>query len=221
MHEFAESTYDKFDRPLLPRFINHLDISFNHPEHFSNAFTRDIVELKDNHIWEFVASTNHTNKNIKLNWTSENTENSAKILMLYDVLLDKTINMSTESVYAFTADEPVTFKAIYGDEAFVKDALSKMQIEALNAYPNPFNEAVTIPVNLPYSNGSYTIECKMYNLMGERVSEQKIENIAHGHYQLNLVDDQHRKLKQGIYIYSIKVRNEYLTNDFHGRVVKN
>ena len=46
----------------LPKFANQIDISFPHPEHFSEAFSRDIIGLKDNHIWEFVTSTDGTNK---------------------------------------------------------------------------------------------------------------------------------------------------------------
>ncbi|MCK5701202.1 MAG: gliding motility-associated C-terminal domain-containing protein, partial [Cyclobacteriaceae bacterium] len=221
MHEQANASYDNFDRPLLPAFINHPDIYFSHPEHFSKAFSRDIVEIKENHIWEFVASTNHENKNVTLSWNADDIKKLTNQLMLYDILHDQIIDMSNEDEYSFTIDSPSTFKVIYGDEAFIKDALGKIKTEALRPYPNPFNDIVTIPINLPYSNNDYNIECSIYNLMGEKVFERKLENIDHGLYQLDWDEDQNRKLNQGIYIYSIKIKNGFLTNNFHGRIVKN
>lgn len=221
MHELASVSFDNFDRPLLPGFINQAEIYVSHPEHFAEAFARDIVELKDNYIWEFVASTGHTNKNVILSWNADDIKKSSHQLMLYDVLHDQFIDISREDEYSFTIDQPTTFKAIYGDEAFIKDALGKIKTEALRPYPNPFDDMVTIPINLPYSTNGYNIECSIYNLMGEKVSGRKSENIKYGLYQLDWNEDQNIKLKQGIYIYSIIVKNGFLTNNFHGRIVKN
>ncbi|MCG8307912.1 MAG: cadherin domain-containing protein [Cytophagales bacterium] len=221
MHEHADASYDRFDRPLLPRFIRFLDISFDHPEHFARHFSKDIVAIRDNHIWEFVVSSNLPDKNITLSWNSELFKESDHQLILYDVLNDHIINVAGMSEYAFQLDNNATFKAVYGNRSFIRETLSNIKIEALKPYPNPFNEQVTIPINLPYSNNSYDLECSLFNLMGQRVFARKYEKLQPGSFQIELDERSHRNLEQGIYIYSIKVKNGLMTKDFHGRIVKN
>ncbi len=220
MHELANSSFDQFDRPLLPRFIQHLDISFNHPEHFSNAFSQDVVGLKENHIWEFVASTNMENREITLSWEGKLFSGTDKQLVLYDVRNDQIINVNSEVKYEFTLDQPSTFQAIYGDKAFIAESLSKIKIEAQPPYPNPFNNDVWIPINLPYSGNTYQIEGTIYNLIGEKVFEIKEEQVGHGLYVFHYGIEQHGNLEKGIYIYSIKITNGLVAKDFHGRIVK-
>lgn len=221
MHENAHASYDKYDRPLLPRFINHLDISFNHPEHHSASFSKDVVQNQENYIWEFVASTNMNNRNVEMKWDSKMLNNANENLFLYDVNHDKLIDSKLNQTYAFNLENPVTFKAIYGDQKFIEEAIDKIKIEALKAYPNPFSNKVCIPVNLPFSNETYSVECHIFNLMGDQVFEQNMENLPHGLYQIDWNESEQKNIEQGIYIYSIKVKNGFITNDFHGRIVKN
>ena len=221
MHQSADDSYDHYDRPLLPRFINYLDLSFNHSEHNSKAFAQDIVSLQENYIWEFVASTNLKNTNATLRWDKDFLNKSPNQLYLYDVLHDNLVNVRLSTKYEFSLDEPTTFKAIYGDQTFIQETLSKIKIEALKPYPNPFNQTVSIPINLPYSADSYDIECNIYNLMGDRVYNKNIENLEYGFFQIDWNESENGNLEEGIYIYSIKVKNGFLTNNFHGRIVKN
>ncbi len=221
MHTQADGSYDYYDRPLLPRFIKNLDISFNHPEHFAKAFSRDVVDLQDNHIWEFVAATNYDENKVTLSWNAHDLFDSPNMLILYDVLNDKIIDMKATSQYKITLNQSAPFKALYGNEVFIKDALSKIKTQALTPYPNPFNQLVSFPINLPFSTNKYNIECGIYNLMGKKVFERKIENIESGLFSLDWDEEQTKMINQGIYIYSIKVTNGFLTNNFHGRIVKN
>lgn len=221
MHESADASYDAHDSPLLPRFINYLDISFSHPEHFSNAFSKDVVELKENHIWEFVASTNLKDKNATLSWNAQLSRNLGKQLVLYDVLQDKIINVASTNSYSFKLDQPSTFKAIYGDQSFINETLANIKIEALPPYPNPFNYNVAIPMKLPHAQARYSIECSLFNLMGEKIDERKMKDITPGVMEIEWNEELTGKLEKGIYIYSIKVKNGFLTNKFHGRIVKN
>lgn len=222
MHENANQSYDQFDRPLLPRFFLHLDMTFNHPEHIAEAFSQDIAKLQDNHIWEFVVSSTDTkNPHVTLSWSTDLFSKNNNKLILYDVLRNETINLKDDSHYKFKLEGPSTFKAIYGDETFIESSLNKIQIEALQPYPNPFSESVILPINLPYSQSTYYVQYSMYNLMGEKIFEKEYQNVQHGLHSVEWSEDDISNLKQGIYIYSIKVRNGFLTDSFHGRIVKN
>ena len=97
----------------------------------------------------------------------------------------------------------------------------KIKIEALKAYPNPFSSNISIPLNLPFSNETYSVECSIYNLMGEKVFEENMQNLPHGLYQIDWNESEHKNIEQGIYIYSIKVKNGFIANEFYGRIVKN
>ena len=125
------------------------------------------------------------------------------------------------SEYEFLLNQPATFKAIYGDQTFIEEALNNIKVEVLNPYPNPFSDNIHLPINLPYSQEAYDIECRIFNLMGEKVFEQDLEDIMYGLYHIEWKENQLRNLKQGIYIYSIKIENGFLTNNFNGRIVKN
>ena len=221
MNLLADDSFDTFDRPLLPRFINHLDMYFSHPEHFSQAFARDIVELKESHIWEFVASTNFESNKAILSWDSQGIQKFPNQLLLYDVANDKIIDMKLTSEYVFVLDRPSVYKVIYGNELFVKDTLAKIKTAALTPYPNPFNSLISFPINLPSSTGKYNLECSIYNLMGNKIFERKIENIESGLFQLDWEEGRDTNIEQGIYLYTIKVMNGFLINNFQGRIVKN
>lgn len=142
-------------------------------------------------------------------------------LILYDVLQEKAIDMHMNVSHSFVLDQQATFKIIYGDKSYIQNALSKMKIEALNPYPNPFNDLVTIPINLPYSNNEYKLEYNIFNLLGEKVYTRNIDHVGHGLYNINWDAGQNMKIKKGIYIYSIKVTNNSLSKNIHGRIVRN
>ncbi len=220
MSEDADQSFDKYDRPLLPRFTDHLDMYFNHPEHFSSAFSRDIVKVNENYIWEFIASTNFEEKNITISWDAEMVANAPGKLILYDVAMEKVIDMQLNKNHSFALDQPTTFKVIYGDKYFIQGELSKIRIEVMKPFPNPFNELVTFPINLPYSNSEYNLECNIFNLLGRKVFTSKLDNLSHGLYNINWDATQSREIEKGIYIYSIKVSNGLSTKNFHGRIVR-
>jgi hypothetical protein len=221
MHPLANNSYDGFDRPILPSFIDQPEISFSHPEHFTNAFARDIVEQKENYIWEFVAAPGQSKQVITISWDSQSLKKSQKLLFLYDVANDKTIDMKQVHAYELSMSHPLGFKAVYGDETFVRDALSKIKTEALAPYPNPFSQSVRFPVNLPYSNSNYELEYSVFDLMGNIVFKKKIENAEPGLFILDWENGGTSSTQQGIYIYRIKVSNGFSINNFHGRIVKN
>jgi hypothetical protein len=219
MHNDASLTFDHFDRPLLPRFIIYADISFNHPEHPLEEFSRDIAPTAEKYVWDFVASSNSLEKSFMLNWSKPAFNSSDERLMLYDINHDVVTDMMKESSYSLDLSHPVAFKAIYGNQSFIDAMLSEVRVSALNPYPNPFRSKIFLPLSLPDSNEEYSIECSIFNLLGEQVFKKNEDNISGGSYKLKWED--HQELQKGIYIYSIKIKNMFLAKEFHGRIVKN
>lgn len=218
MHKEANNSYDYYDRPLLPRFGDYSDIAFEHPEHFSKAFSKDIVPDQEQYVWEFVVSSSHSNQKHLLSWDPAQFRYIPHQLVLYDIATGKHIDMRQQEGYALTINEPRAFKAIYGDQHFIKDILKEMEIEKLRPFPNPFENQVFFPLTLPESKHNYDVECNLYDLLGHHVLQVHNQNVGYGNYDLKLT--QTEDFKEGIYIYSIKIKNKYLTKEFHGRVVK-
>ena len=219
MHEKASAAYDEFDKPLLPRFIYFADIAFSPYGQKELELSRDVTFIDEQHIWEFIASSNSTENPFQLSWNKPDFKDADKKLILYDVNHDISIDMVDAQSYLVDLRKPVAFKAIYGDKAFVDATLSEVRVQVLSPYPNPFHEEVNLPVLLPQANSNYKVEYKIFNLLGERVYEKREENIENGAYSLRW--DEHHALPNGIYLYSIRVQNMFLTQEFHGRIVKN
>ena len=187
----------------------------------AGAFSQDIVKSSESHIWEFVISSNHATKHVTLSWDTDQFSNAKNQLLLYDVIHDVIISIEDNSHYDMFIDQPMTFKAIYGDDTFIQETLKNIRIEMLQPYPNPFTHDIGLPMHLPYSTEPYAIDCNIYNVMGEKVFEQKLTDILPGLIEIKWSEKQTKNLKQGIYIYSIQVKNGFLTSDFKGRIVKN
>jgi len=218
MHEDANESFDSYDIPLLPRFEGYADIAFDHPEHGLATFAKDIVNVKENHVWEFVASTGSIDKSFKLSWFKTSFKAYDKQLLLYDMKNQAAIDMDHRSEYKIDLSEPVAFKAIYGDKNFIDRFLSDVRVNALKPYPNPFRDQVSLPMVLPASNQHYEIECSIYNLMGEKVFGSSENGIQSGNFNISWNGSATKE--KGIYIYSIKVKNKYLIREYHGRLVK-
>ena len=221
MHADASDSYDRYDLPVLPAFMNYTDISFAHPEHFAEKFARDIVTLKDNNIWEFMAESNMRPGKTTLSWNNVRLPDHDKMLILYDINANKAIDMTVNKSFAFTLDRQRGFKILYGNRAFVENELNNIVAKSLPAYPNPFSDHVSIPISLPYSTGTYQVEWEIFDLLGNRVYNQKLSNIDYGQIELQWNSDNIQHIKKGMYIYKIKVRNAYMTTNFHGRFIKN
>ncbi|MDZ7605806.1 MAG: hypothetical protein U5K79_09520 [Cyclobacteriaceae bacterium] len=220
MHAEANESYDRFDIPSLPKFIDGPEIAFRHPEHFTGSFVKDIAPGSENHVWEFDAFSSVGNENITITWDESTTLPPLKKLVLYDLLNDRTIDMTVASQYNMQIDGASPFKILYGDKDFISTSLDRINIETMAPYPNPFTNAFSIPVFLPPSANPYDLELTIFNLMGERQFFQKIQGQRAGMLTVT-PEDGIQNFSPGIYIYSITIHNGFLTKKYHGRIMKN
>jgi hypothetical protein len=66
-------------------------------------------------------------------------------------------------------------------------------------YPNPFNPATTISYTIPEN---VFVKLKVYDILGNEVSELVNEHKAKGNHTVNFTDE---NLASGVYIYTIQV----------------
>ncbi len=219
MHQDARPAYDHFDRPRLPRFISYADIAFEQPNHIFGQLSRDITSSSGEYIWQFVASSNATDRQFRLSWDAPSFDLKSKNLLLYDFNHDILIDMTQEQEYNVDLSQPVAFKVIYGNQSFIESAISGIKITASSPFPNPFRNDLSISIMLPELNSDYEVSYDMYNLLGERVINLNQERMMPGAHTIQWQPE--NSLQNGIYIYSIKIKNQFLTKEFHGRIVKN
>ncbi|NJN28019.1 MAG: cadherin repeat domain-containing protein [Cyclobacteriaceae bacterium] len=168
MRPSAHSGYDKYDRPLLPRFADQSALVFHHPEHFSQYFSRDVVSIQENHIWEFDALTDKSAKPITMRWNASALLPTGKKLLLYHVLDDVVIDMYAQTEIEINSGNSHNFRLIYGDEAFANKALMHIKPSMAVPYPNPFVHQVNFQLHLPDSAREYQVNCTLYNLLGKK-----------------------------------------------------
>lgn len=219
MHQDARTGLDGFDRPGLPRFISFADIIFEQRGHVFDGLSRDFTAISEEHIWDFAVSSNSRDRHFMLSWEIPAIDTKSKRLFLYDVGREMVTDMTQVTNYRLDLSNPMAFKVIYGDQKFIESTISGMRIVVPTPYPNPFNSSATISILLPESITEYEVNCNIYNLLGERVFDLTESGMKAGAYEIEW--HPHDALLRGVYIYSIKIKNEFLTKEFHGRIVKN
>lgn len=219
MHQDARTGLDGFDRPELPRFISFADIIFEQTGHVFDGLSRDFTAISEEHIWDFAVSSNSRDRRFTLSWEIPAIDTKSKRLFLYDVGREMVTDMTQVTNYSLDLSNPMAFKVIYGDQKFIESTISGMRIVVPTPYPNPFNSSATISILLPESITEYEVNCNIYNLLGERVFDLTESGMKAGAHEIEW--HPHDALLRGVYIYSIKIKNEFLTKEFHGRIVKN
>jgi hypothetical protein len=79
---------------------------------------------------------------------------------------------------------------------------STNEFEVFNAYPNPFESDVNIDVNIPIKG---TVTVKLYNMLGEYLSEPIERNVAKGYNSFS-INGSH--LSKGIYFLEIRYKDQ-------------
>ncbi len=221
MNEAAKIDRDQFDRLALPRFIEYLDVVIEHDDYYYKDFTKDIIPSAPNHVWNFKAGSNMRSKDLELKWDMDYLNQSDNNFKLLDVSTNKIIDMKAESSYVFSNQENRNFKLFYGDDDFINKEMNPSEIGMGKAYPNPFDDLVTIPYYLSVQSEEYNIEVAVYNSNGKRVfqiiSEQNVEPGYH-FLEWNGRGNNGQKLVQGIYLIKMTT-NGTERKEFYSRII--
>jgi len=200
MNKNASVSFDDFDDINPPRFLDYAEINFDHPEFFAKRFSRDVVPTQDKYTWTFaVASSNEGNAELK--WDNSKFGESSKDLFLFDISLQKPINMREESTYSFDPKKSSQFRVYFGDNLKAEIKPDRLMLGA--ASPNPASRNVTIPLTLPASANNYQVRLEVFNLMGKKIETLVNGELAPGFYEIPwTVSDE---LISGLYTYRLVV----------------
>ncbi len=199
MNPQASLSKDKFDEITVPRFVEYLEMNTYHEEFFDPYFSTDIVPNNRQGRWEFTLSSNQSEGNAILSWDQAAIQNNSSKLALFDRDGAALIDMKSTNQYALTWSEGKKIKILYSKD---RDILPEVTLLG-QAFPNPFNSSLTIPILLD-QNQSY-IQIHIYDMLGRKVKTITMEQAKAGSFQLEWdgQNDQGNKIESGLYIYQL------------------
>ncbi len=213
MHKDALPTFDRYDSPALPRWLEYLELNFAHPEHSYGKMSRDIVNDKPSHVWEFKVSSNLDGPAI-LNWPvfSEDIEQ----LVLIDLVNNQMIDMKEVNQYQFELIDHRSFKICYSKdphELFLSD-----HILVKDVYPNPATRDFTIPMILPKAEHSYKVSVKLFDMLGKEL-QKEVHQLAPGNHELNISVKSHQR--SSLMIYELEISNDSFLKRVQDKIIIN
>jgi hypothetical protein len=210
MHPDADISKDEMDLVALPRFGEFAEVAVDHPEHAAKRFTRDVVPTADGYVWEVAVTSSFMGQRHELSWDNSYWGSNEKQLWLLDRVSQQVINMREQNSYSFVKEEQSrNFKLFYGDEQFISQHLYPEKITTTKAFPNPFNEHTTFNFTIPPALDRSNVQLLVYNLQGQQVAKPAEALFDAGFHSLrwNGTGDSGEKLRPGLYIYRLIIRN--------------
>jgi hypothetical protein len=221
MHPSASNGKDPYDRYLLPRFMDYLDIRFASDVAKTPGFTKQMVPVAQEYTWEFTIETNQAPQLTELRWENYFSEPDGRQLYLYDIQQEMIVNMLDQSVYKFNSGTSTQFRVYFGSPLYISKHLRPQKIKLNQNIPNPFRTETLIPFSLPDAKSEYTIEITIFNMTGAEVSKIASGKYQPGFHQLkwNGKDTQGNLLPAGLYIARLMVAEEKQNKEMFIRIV--
>jgi len=211
----ANAGKDIFDMVVPPAlFEDQIEMSVAHPEHFMKRFARDVVSTQNEFTWEFDVDAN-LDATAQLSWDNSMFGDNAKELYLFDVVLQKAIDMRTEGSYNFNPLESNRFRIYFGET--LKDKIRPDKILLGKAYPNPSTGVSLIPFTLPENGSSYQVRMEVFNMLGQKVATLVEGQFKPGFYntEWNTADSN----LNGLYTYRLVVSGQNLKDVQSGKLI--
>jgi hypothetical protein len=223
MHPKAIDGEDFFDIATPPRLGEYLEMYTHTSDAKRIRLAKDIVPVRDNHIWEFTVDASKDSDFYSLKWENEYFGNNDKQLYLYDPELYKIINMREVKEYKFKSTDKKRFKVYFGNGEFIENNLLPDQVVSITAYPNPFGSSINIPYALNNFTDKYKVRLSIYDMMGREVAELVNDEQKPGFYEMtwDAKDKRGAIIRTGIYLYRLNVSGDGFNKEFTGKIIKN
>jgi hypothetical protein len=178
MHPDSKTSKDRLDEITRPRFFNYLEMSTSHPEFFAPNFSTDVVPTSSAMQWDFRIATNVSTSRGALHWDLDNLANATASLLLLDEANQVLVNMKTTGNYSFNIQNGQAIRIMFSKEGEFKPGITELG----KAYPNPFNESITVPIfaTEPYSN----VQVNIYDALGQLVRSLSQNFSATGYHEI-------------------------------------
>lgn len=215
MHPQANLQFDAFDDLNPPHFADYAEIQFPHPSEIIKKFSRDVVPTQNSYTWEFEVDSNLPGLS-ELYWNNTRFGENSKELYLYDVELQKLVDMRTESKYQFDARTSSRFKIFFGDD--LKKEIKPERITLGIAYPNPAQSQTTIPFTLSENGSVYHVSLEIFDSMGKKVGTLVQGDFTSGFYNA-IWDFSGAQSAQGIYHVRLEAKSRQGIEIRSGKIV--
>jgi ELWxxDGT repeat protein len=206
MHQEAGVSKDAFDGLMVPRFMDYLEANFYHPEFFTPRFARDVVTTQNTYLWTLTLESGSERELTQLSWEKHALMNTEATLLLIDEAEGIQINMKERSSYTFTLGEKKSVKIFYSRTG---EDYQPERLVVGKAYPNPFNETISIPFSVSHAEGNQTIKTSVVDMNGREVSVLANQIYSPGFYELqwNGRDDANQSISAGLYLVKFTTAN--------------
>jgi hypothetical protein len=211
MSEDASLDYDAYDDFNAPRFVRFIDVNFTQQ---SRRFARNVVPSQPAFDWTFEIESNQSG-DVNIEWSNANFGDASVDLYLFDMALQKPVNMREVNSYSFDPKQSRQFSIYYGDNALQRIAPHRVVLG--NAFPNPSSGQTHIPFALPERNGNYQVQLEVFDLLGRKVATLLNQELPTGFYQ---ADWQPTDIPmEGIYTYRLSVAAGSRSEVLSGKVM--
>lgn len=199
MNPDATNGVDAFDDLNPPVFLDYLRIDFPHPESNVKKLGVDIVQQQNEYTWHFNVSTNQSGTT-ELIWDNAGFGANTRELFLFDIALQKPVNMREATRYSFDPSVSKEFRVYYGEQLETKIRPDFVQLG--DAYPNPSRGAATIPFTLPGQDIDYGVKLDVYDMLGQKAATLQDGTLPSGFYNVEWNGSQ---LNPGTYVYRLMI----------------
>jgi hypothetical protein len=216
MHPDAAISGDRFDNVTPPRFIEYLEANFAHPEHTGRNFSRDIVPIADEQLWEFTVNSN-LDGNAIFTWDYTAGKDFARELYLFDVTRQQPVDMKSVNSYSFNPKESPVFRIYYGEN--FEDEFSTDHAVIGRAYPNPTNGQLSITFTLPANGGdTQEVEVEMVDGIGRSLGVVSSGVYPSGYHEIQW-DGRQVLTNSGLFTYRLRVSNKQGKEVLQGKIM--
>jgi hypothetical protein len=182
----------------------------------AKQFVRDVVSPRLDHSWEFSVDSNLEGLAL-LEWDISRFFQSED-LYLYDVSLNKPVNMKEVSVHSFNSKESKTFRIYFGKNVFAEMLPDKAALAKV--YPNPTKGTLTtFAFILPESGGSsQLVSLKLFDPLGKPVALIKEGEFTAGYHEIDWQNDG-KILSDGLYLFRLNVIGNSGQENLYGKLI--
>lgn len=215
MHQEASMGKDRFDRAVLPAFIDQPELYTSNNDLFAPYLLRDVVGQKEMHDWKFMVVAEE-NKPAVLSWDSEFIRHNQSQLILYDQQENVLLDMRKTNSYSFMPRKDKTIRIIYTR----KELEVQSNIEL--ASPNPFNHETKLPGYFNVAGEKTHVSVSIKNLTGVEIfhSSYVIEEIGLHQPTWDGGNLNGEIQNTGLYLYQVTYSNGSNKISRNGKIIK-
>jgi hypothetical protein len=116
-----------------------------------------------------VIESNSDDDFIDIAWDNSWFGENEKELVLWDVALQRPVDMRGTTRYRLRKDQSREFNAFYGSADYIKERTAPVRLVFQDVYPNPASGPVTFRFAVP--GGSTRVALEIFSLQGARIAQ--------------------------------------------------